>query len=200
MTTHNTDQPGCSDWAFLLATVGLIGAVLAAAAIVVLTRPAPVEIVIVPPPPTVTPAPSVTPAPITVYVTGAVAEPNQLIVLPAGSRVQDAIEAAGGLTSAAQLASVNLAGILRDGDQIHVAEQSESASIPTPLPSTRALAINRATAEELTALPGIGPALAAQIVAYREANGPFADLEALDAVPGIGARTLETLAPLIVFD
>lgn len=200
MATPETGQPQRADWVFLLATVALIVVVGGAAAVVVLTRPAPVEIVIVPPQPTDTPAPTSSPAPITVYVTGAVNRPNQLVTLPHGSRVQEAIIAAGGLSSEAQLMAVNLAGILRDGDQVHVPTQAEAARLPTLLPSAQTVAINRATEEELTTLPGIGPALAARIIAYREANGPFADLAALGEVPGIGERTLEALALLLVFD
>jgi competence protein ComEA len=200
MATPETGQPTRADWVFLLVTAALIVVVAGAAAAVVLTRPAPVEIVIVPPQPTITPAPTSTHLPITVYVTGAVNRPNQLVTLPHGSRVQEAITAAGGLTDEALLSAVNLAGILRDGDQVHVPSAVERVSLPTALPSSQTVAINRATEEELTALPGIGPALAAQIIAYREANGPFADLEALNNVPGIGARTLEMLAPLVVFD
>lgn len=200
MATPEAGRPTRADWVFLLATVALIVVVVGAAAVVVLTRPAPVEIVIVPPQPTDTPAPTSTPAPITVYVTGAVNRPNQLVTLPHGSRVQEAITAAGGLSSEAQLMAVNLAGILRDGDQVHVPSITERASLPTSLPSSQMVAINRATEEELTALPGIGPALAARIIAYRDANGPFADLAALGEVSGIGERTLEALAPLLVFD
>jgi competence protein ComEA len=200
MATSEAGRPTRSDWAFLLVTVALIVVVGGAAALVVLTRPAPVEIVIVPPQPTASPAPTSSPAPITVYVTGAVNRPNQLITLAHGSRVQDALIAAGGLNSEAQLMAVNLAGILRDGDQVHVPSTGERASMPTALPSSQTVAINRATEEELTALPGIGPAIAARIIAYREANGPFADLAALGDVPGIGERTLEALAPLLVFD
>ncbi|XWX02517.1 ComEA family DNA-binding protein [Aggregatilineales bacterium SYSU G02658] len=200
MAPHETQQPRRADWAFMLLTAALIVVIGGAAAVVVWTRPAPVEIVIVPPQPTSTPAPTPTREPITVYVTGAVNRPNQLVTLPHGSRVQDAVNAAGGLIDGAQLTGVNLAGILRDGDQVHVPSQADGANLPTALPSARTIAINRATMDELTALPGIGPALAAQIVAYREANGPFADLAALDAVPGIGARTLEVLEPLVTFD
>ncbi|MFQ3647348.1 MAG: helix-hairpin-helix domain-containing protein [Anaerolineae bacterium] len=200
MATPETGRPTRSDGVFLLVTVALIVVVAGAAAVVVLTRPAPVEIVIVPPQPTSTPAPTSTRLPITVYVTGAVNRPNQLVTLPHGSRVQEAITAAGGLTDEAVLSAVNLAGILRDGDQVHVPSAVERVSLPTALPSSQTVAINRATEEELTALPGIGPVLAAQIIAYREANGPFADLTALGEVAGIGERTLEMLAPLVVFD
>lgn len=200
MSEQETERPSRGDWLFLGLVAVLIVVVGGAAALVVFTRPAPVEIVIVPPQPTPTPAPTATRQPITVYVTGAVQQPNQLVMLPHGSRVQDAIEAAGGLSQEAQLAAVNLAGLLRDGDHVHVPAQAETTDLPTPLPSARAVAINRATAEELTTLPGIGPALAARIVAHREANGPFADLAALGEVQGIGERTLEALAPLVVFD
>lgn len=200
MSEPEVERPTRTDWLFLATTLALIVIVGIATALVVFTQPAPVEIVIVPPQPTSTPAPTATRQPIVVYVTGAVQRPNQLVTLPHGSRVQDAIQAAGGLSQEAQLAAVNLAGILRDGDHVHVPAPAETTNMPTPLPSARAVAINRATAEELTTLPGIGPALAARIVAHREANGPFADLAALGEVQGIGERTLEALALLVVFD
>jgi len=80
-----------------------------------------------------------------------------------------------------------------------VPAQAEAAALPTA--NTAGLvAINRATVEELLTLPGIGPVTAQAIIDYREEHGPFADLEALDAVNGIGPRTLEALADLIIFD
>jgi competence protein ComEA len=164
------------------------------------TRPQPVQITIIPPQPTPTGLPSATPAPISVYVTGAVASPESLLVLAPGSRVQDAVEAAGGAAENADLARVNLAGILHDGDQVHVPSLEETQTVlPTP-GGGGIVYINRATAEELATLPGIGPALAERIVAYRTANGAFADLAALDEVEGVGPALLEQLAPLISFE
>jgi competence protein ComEA len=176
----------------------LAGAVLVGAVALWGTRPQPVAITIQPPAPTATPLPSATPAPITVYVTGAVAQPAALVSLPAGSRVQDAITAAGGASATADLSAVNLAARLRDGDQVHVPETGETTALATP--NTNTVFINTATAAELEALPDVGPALAAAIIAWRDANGPFRTLDDLDSVDGIGPRLLEMLTPIISFE
>jgi competence protein ComEA len=180
--------------AFIIVAIAIVGG-----AVLLSTRPQPVHITINPPMPTATPEPSGTPAPITVYVTGAVAQPEQTITLPPGSRVQDAIDAVGGMTEKANLEAVNLAGILRDGDQVHVPETGQEAVIATSS-GGGIIHINTATLEELESLPGVGPALAQQIIDYRDANGAFANLEALDAVEGIGPAMLAELEPLIDFD
>jgi len=181
----------------------LIIAIVAGGILVMAARPEPVEIVINPPVPTVTPAPTNTPEPILVYVTGAVHNPQQTILLPHGSRVSDALEQAGGTTADADLEQVNLAAILHDGDQIHVPVIGESniatTMRPTPSGGTRVY-INTATLDELQTLPGVGPALAQRIIDDREANGAFTSLADLDRVSGIGASTLETLETLISFE
>jgi competence protein ComEA len=181
--------------AFLIVAVAIIGGAI----LLLATRPQAVQITINPPLPTATAEPTVTPAPIVVYVTGAVATPESMITLPPGSRVQDAIDAAGGTTESANLEAVNLAQILHDGDQVHVPEQGAETVLATP--SGGAIVhINSATLEELEMLPGVGPAMAQAIIDYREANGPFADLAALDEVSGIGPGVLEDLEGLIAFD
>lgn len=183
------------------AVVYLLLAGLIAGSILLLLngRPEPVQILIQPPQPTATSLPTGTPSPVTVYVTGAVTKPDQLITLPAGSRVQDVLTAAGGALSSADLERVNLASVLRDGDQIHVPEQAKPVLLPTANTSG-IVDVNRATVEELDALPGVGPELAERIVTYREANGPFADLNALDAVEGIGPSILEDIQNFVRFD
>jgi competence protein ComEA len=134
-----------------------------------------------------------------VYVTGAVANPGELLTLPPESRVQAALDAAGGAASSADLSRINLAAILHDGDQVHVPEQGEAGSaIATP--TDLRVHINTATLEELMLLPGIGETTAQAILDYRAANGLFNNLEALDAVEGIGPSTLEALADLVRFD
>ncbi len=183
----------------IITFVIVVIAIVAAAGLLLATQPPPVKITINPPLPTGTPPPTATPAPVTVYVTGAVAQPESLLTLPRGSRVQDALDAAGGVTDAADLERVNLAGILRDGDQIHVPEIGQTAVLATP-GGGGIVNINTATVEELTTLPGIGPALAGRIIAYREANGAFADLQALDGVEGIGPAMLANLRELVVFE
>jgi competence protein ComEA len=181
--------------AFIIVAVAIIGG----AALLVATRPEPVKITINPPPPTATIQPTGSPAPITVYVTGAVGKPETLLTLPSGSHVQDAIDAAGGTTDTADLEQVNLAGLLHDGDQVHVPEQNEESVTATPS-GGGIVHINTATLEEIDTLPDIGPALAQRIIDYRDANGPYADLEALDVIEGIGPALLEKIAPLVVFD
>lgn len=177
----------------------LIGGVL-----LLTSRPAPVQITINPPEPTATDQPTPTPEPILVYVTGEVNEPEQTLTLPHNSRVQDAIDAAGGLTDAADLERVNLAGILRDGDQIHVptiADESVAAEAEIPTPSGGGVIfINSATQEELQTLPGVGPAMAARIIEHREVNGNFTSFEDLDEVSGVGPAMIEDLQDLISFE
>jgi competence protein ComEA len=178
----------------------LLAALIVGSIVLLLTgRPAAVQIVINPPLPTATPAPSATPPPITVYITGAVATPDQLLALPAGSRVQDALTAAGGALPEADLERVNLASRLHDGDQVDVPDKSEQAALPTAN-TAGVVDVNSATAAELATLPGIGDSLAERIVAYREANGAFADLNALDAVEGIGPGLLADIQNLVRFD
>lgn len=164
------------------------------------SRPEPTSITIHPPPPTDTPMPTATPGPLQVYVTGAVVNPERIYSLPAGSPVDDAVKAAGGFTSAADQTRINLAGLLRDGDQIHVpAIDADDIELPTPM-GGETVRINSATQSELESLPGIGPVTAASIIEYREEAGSFAALDDLDEVPGIGPATLENLRDLVVFD
>ena len=182
----------------VFAVVALL--IVGGAVLLLASQPAPVAITINPPVPTATPEPSATPGPIMVYVTGAVGQPESMIELPAGSRAQDAIDTAGGANDNADLARVNLAQILRDGDQVHVPEIGADSEVALPTPGDTRIAINTATVEELQTLPRIGPSLAQRIIDHREAFGPFADLEALDEVSGIGPVLLDGIRDLVVFD
>lgn len=184
----------------------LLVAIVSGGAVFVLRQPAPTAITIIPPPPTATPAPtatpnpSPTPGPLQVYVTGAVRNPETLVTVPFGSRVLDAIEAAGGFAPGADRQRVNLAQLLRDGDQVHVYE-SAAPEVALPTPNDSGIVyVNTATVEELEQLPRIGPALAERIVAYREANGPFSALDDLGNVSGIGPAILEEIAPYVSFE
>ena len=126
-----------------------------------------------------------------VDVAGAVLNPG-VYSLPMNSRVIDAINAAGNVLKGADVSDINLARLLKDGEQVYVyaASRSTSSSRSTarsaPPRNTGPIAINRASAKELEALDGIGPVLASRIIAYRNANGPFVTLEALLEVSGIG--------------
>ncbi|MFV0633284.1 helix-hairpin-helix domain-containing protein [Demequina sp.] len=114
-----------------------------------------------------------------VQISGAVGEPG-LVEIPPGSRVADAVDAAGGLTGDADLASVNLARDAVDGEHVHVpsvGEQSDTGG---------QVSLNTATAAELEDLPGVGPVLAERIVTDREANGPFTSLDDVQRVSGVG--------------
>jgi competence protein ComEA len=187
----------------VLAVMGIF--IIGSGALLLSSRPKPVSITINPPIPTATPAPTATPSPILVYVTGAVMQPQTTVQIPYDSRVADAIAAVGGLSNTADRTRVNLAGTLRDGDQVHVPEivLDNTQTVPNALPTSSSgnmVRINTATQEELESLPGIGPVTAQNIIAYRDANGAYTQLEDLDNVSGIGPATLEQLADLILFD
>lgn len=136
---------------------------------------------------------------LTVHVSGAVVS-SGLVALPAGSRVADAIAAAGGAAADADLAAVNLASPLVDGSQVIVPARGAArdrggagppGAGPGPVP------LNSATVDELQELPGIGPVTAGRIVAHREAHGPFGAVEDLLDVPGIGETRLAALRDLV---
>jgi competence protein ComEA len=157
---------------------------------------------------------------VVVHVSGAVAEPG-LATLPAGSRVGEAVAAAGGLTDDAEPERVNLARPVGDGELVHVPREGEEppetvgpqgggqASTPSgeqgsgdgggsevgaePDP----IDLNHADEEQLEQLPGIGPARAAAIVEHRATVGPFATPGDVRDVPGIGEATFQRLAPLV---
>jgi competence protein ComEA len=151
-------------------------------------------------PATATPAPDVV-----VHVTGAVRRPG-LVDLPGGSRVDDAVSAAGGATHRADLASVNLARVLVDGEQIVVLRKGQAAAalVGAPGPPGDSSAapgqpvdLNSATLEQLDGLPGVGPVLAQRILDWRTAHGRFSSVDELTEVSGIGERTLADLRALV---
>ncbi len=144
-----------------------------------------------------------TDAPIQVHVSGQVLQPG-VISLPQGSRVQDALTLAGGLTAQADPQALNLARRLSDGEKIYVpalgeepALGAESGAGESRSGSGLLVDINTATQEQLESLPGIGPATAQAIIQYRTEHGPFQAMSELDAVPGIGEATLESLQGLV---
>jgi len=134
-----------SSWATLIVFILVIVFIIVGGVLLTSTQPEPVTIVINPPEPTNTPEPTSTREPITVYMTGALLTPEQLIEVPFGSRVEDAIEIAGGLAPNADVVRVNMASILRDGDQVHIFEMNTAVSSPT-YTSTPSATITRSRA------------------------------------------------------
>lgn len=139
-----------------------------------------------------------------VHVVGQVVAPG-VVRLAVGSRVADAVEAAGGPTEAADLAALNLARVLVDGEQVHVprpgelpvvAPDAQVATSPGQGASTL-LDLNAADVAALDALPGIGPVLAERVVSWRTEHGRFTDVEELGEVSGIGPTLLGRLRPLV---
>jgi len=122
-----------------------------------------------------------------VDVAGAVINPG-VYSLPLNARVFEAIKAAGGLKKGADTSDINQARILRDGEQIYIYPTTTSAGgISRPaVRKNGPIMINRATVKDFESLDGIGPVLANRIVSYRKTNGPFATVEDLLKVPGIG--------------
>jgi len=198
------DNPTYSTRTVVIVSVIVLLAIIGGTKLLFSTRPEAVKITVNPPLPTATSEPTATPEPITVYVTGAVTNPQTTVELPYGSRVQDALDAVGGVMENADLERINVAGILHDGDQVHVFAIGETVAPGDAVLATPSggivVHINTATLEELQTLPDIGPALAQRIIDYREANGSFADWDALDAVEGIGPVMLENLRDLVAFD
>ena len=137
---------------------------------------------------------------VTVHVIGEVRRPG-VYELPGGARVRDAVDAAGGLLGAADDAGVNLARVAVDGEQIAVPRKGETAAAAGGSAGAGAVPgkvnLNTATAAELDALPGVGPATAAKIVADRTANGPFRSVDDLMRVSGIGPAKFDALKDLV---
>ncbi len=132
-----------------------------------------------------------------VHVLGRVTEPG-LYVLGDGSRVVDAVAAAGGFATGADQGAVNLARLLSDGEQLYVpAEGEQSPVIAGTGAASGPVNLNTADAAALDSLPRIGPALAARILAWRESNGRFEAVEDLLAVSGIGQSTFDGLRDLV---
>lgn len=129
---------------------------------------------------------------LTVHLTGGVAQPG-IYSLPEGSRVIDAIMAAGGLLGGVDDCGVNLAREIRDGEQIALGNSCVSDTDNT----SGLVSLNDGTATELDSLPGIGPTLAERILSWRESNGGFSTVEQLNEVPGIGDKLFSGLAELV---
>jgi len=146
---------------------------------------------------------------VTVHVTGAVRRPG-VYRLRSGARVNDALARAGGAVRRADLTAVNLAAKLEDGRQVLVPRRAAAAAAGvaaappggSATPSSAAapsapINLNTATLEQLDTLDGVGPGIAQRIIDYREQHGGFRRVEELGEVPGIGAKRLATLTPLV---
>lgn len=196
------------------AACGVLCTLLFSAIIRLASSPPQGQAIILRPPPT--------PRPVTIHVVGAVQQPG-VYVLPPDSRAEQAIAAAGGLSPAADGQAINLAASLKDGQQLAVPAvaptrpantrtgaivaasddtadaPNESASDPpvtAPSPSNP-ININTAALADLESLPGVGPAIAQRIVTYRETHGPFARVEDIQNVSGIGPKIFAGLKELI---
>jgi len=140
---------------------------------------------------------------VVVHMAGAVVAPG-VVELPVGARVAEGVTAVGGALVDADLAAVNLAAVLQDGEQVYVPRVGEHP-LPAAAVATGSVSsvpagpvdVNRASASELDQLPGVGPATAAAIVAHRDANGPFGSVDDLEAVRGIGPTKVEALRGLV---
>lgn len=203
---HLADATGTTPARIVVGGAAAIGAAVAA---LWLTRPPP------PPPEVSLPyasttamGPPVTTSPVAdrlvVHVAGAVIDPG-VHELPAGSRVVDAIDAAGGVTAEADGARINLAAPVADGERVYVPKVGETTPPVVTGASgsggsgARAGPVNLNEADEaaLDALPGIGPATAAAIIEHRRQIGRFTSVDQLLDVRGIGEAKLEQLRPLV---
>jgi competence protein ComEA len=156
------------------------------------------------------PPASLPPVTVTVNVAGQVVNPG-VYAVPAGGRVADAVVAAGGTGAEADVEQLNLAARVSDGERIYVPKKGEPPpAVTSPAgpaapaggggkapPAGGPVDLNTATAEQLEALPGVGPATSRAILAYRSNHGRFRSVTELLEVPGIGPAKLEALRPLV---
>jgi len=180
----------------------LAGFVLAGVLVFVSRAPAGEPIVLQPAP---------TKTPVEVHVVGAVPRPG-LYEFAEGARVQNAIDAAGGLLAEANVDALNLAELLKDGEQLSIPYKDGSApqggtampvlpgsteASPTNASNADLINVNTASLEQLDSLPGIGPTTAQKIIDYRTEHGPFSTIDDLDNVSGIGPSTLDQIRALV---
>ena len=150
-----------------------------------------------------------------IHITGSVKKPG-IVKLKEGSRIEDAIEAAGGLTENADISKVNLAYIVEDGTKIKIPSSQEEdigdeevidngsgeniiieENTTSSNKSSQTININKATENELQTLPGIGASLASRIIEYRSQNGKFGSIDDIKNVNGIGESKFENIKDLI---
>ena len=131
---------------------------------------------------------------VVVHVAGAVDRPG-VYRLPAGARVTDAVERAGGAAPRALLDAINLAARLADGQQVIVPEAGPGGSLPAAAAGSEdgPISLGTATVEQLDTIDGIGPVTAQQIVEFRDRHGGLSSVDQLDQISGIGPATMEAL-------
>jgi competence protein ComEA len=132
---------------------------------------------------------------VVVDVTGAVARPG-VYRLPAGARVTDAVDRAGGASGNALLEAINLAARLADGQQVVVPEKDPgvaAGATAAATPEEGPISLGTATVEQLDTIDGIGPVTAQDIIEYRDQHGGLSSVDQLDQVSGIGPATMESL-------
>ncbi len=133
-----------------------------------------------------------------VHVCGAVMRPG-VVEVPAGSRAQCAVEAAGGFVEEADTAYLNLAAVLSDGEQLYVPTKEEARDLRQAVADAEQgmIDLNTADAEALCTLPGIGESRAKDIIDYRQQSGGFSGIEDIMKVPGIKTSTYEKIKDMI---
>lgn len=203
------------------AVIGVVGLVALLGAVWAISQARTVPIAVAAPTPVApvvaaTPSadPTPEPEPLRVHVLGAVAHPG-VVRLPPGSRVEDAIAAAGGLTEGARPGDLNLAAPVADGAQLLIGDARKPGGEvrgaaggepggggPAPAAGGAAggaagdrLDLNKATVDQLDALPGVGPVTAQAILAWREQHQRFSRVEELLEIDGIGPKTFQRLEP-----
>jgi competence protein ComEA len=134
------------------------------------------------------------PGDLVVHVVGAVKHPG-VFRLPAGSRVLDAVERAGGETAEAATGAINLAAQLADGQQVNVPEKvtASAGGATAAVAEDAPISLSSATVEDLDTIEGIGPVTAAQIIEFRDEQGGLSSVDDLDEISGIGPATMEAL-------
>lgn len=171
---------------FITLIIGVLFGLLLSAVILLISSPPRANAILI--------LSTATQSPLTVDVDGAVDQPG-IYQLPVNSRINDAILAAGGPLTDANLDSINRAALLKDGMKIYIPAQGEQIALDgnSPASPINLININTATQKELEALPGIGPGKAGDIIEYRQNHGDFDTIEDIQNVSGIGESLFQEI-------